>query len=236
MTRHLPEKARREQILSAARRCFVDQGYHPTRMDDIAKAANLSKGGVYFHFKSKQEVFNTLVEEEFRRTMDYLHGVLEDRERTVLERIARLGDVQVEDSGSSQDVPRFFLVMGEMALRDESLANRLLEMQTAYVDMVAKLIEQGRAEGVLKDVNPREAALLFKAVLDGWEGLAAIGYPMKGNDCLGSGISMMMDGLRGRGSRASTPLTGNGSKPSAPATNGSQPSAPAQSVAAGSLS
>ena len=39
MTRHMPEQARREQILSAARRCFIDNGYHPTRMDDIAKAA-----------------------------------------------------------------------------------------------------------------------------------------------------------------------------------------------------
>ena len=61
MARRLPEDERRAQILEAAKRCFVEKGFAATRMDDVAKAAGLSKGGLYFHFKSKEELMVAVV-------------------------------------------------------------------------------------------------------------------------------------------------------------------------------
>src|SRR5262245_49941221 len=128
MTRHLPEQARRDQILAAARTCFVDRGYHPTRMEDIAATAGLSKGGVYFHFQSKQEVFDALVQEEYERSMAMLKQVSESN-TPIAEKMQTLGHYYLEYFSSAPDAPRFFIVMGEMGLRDEKLAARLLEMQ-----------------------------------------------------------------------------------------------------------
>ena len=48
---------RRAQILQAASTCFSRKGYHQTTMDDIVEEAGLSKGGVYWHFSSKKELF-----------------------------------------------------------------------------------------------------------------------------------------------------------------------------------
>lgn len=197
MTRHMPEKDRREQILAAARRCFIDKGFHPTRMDDIAREAQLSKGGVYFHFKSKQEVFDSLVEEEYATSMGFLRSVVED-EKPIAEKMARLGAHYLEYFSSAPDAPRFFVVMGEMALRDDRLANRLLEMQTAYIEMVASLIEQGSQEGFLRAVDARAVAAILKAVLDGVEGLTALGFPMRASDYLSTGMELVMEGLRKR--------------------------------------
>src|SRR5438309_8599885 len=95
MTRHLPEQARRDQILAAARSCFVNRGYHPTRMEDIASTAGLSKGGVYFHFQSKQEVFDALVNEEFERSMALLKSVTESP-TSVAEKMQILGSHYLE--------------------------------------------------------------------------------------------------------------------------------------------
>lgn len=195
MTRHLPEKDRREQILAAARRCFIDQGYHPTRMDDIARAAELSKGGVYFHFKSKQEVFDSLVEEEYEASMGFLRSVVENK-APIGEKMARLGQHYLDYFSAAPEAPRFFVVMGEMALRDPRLANRLLEMQTAYVEMVASLIEQGTQEGFLRKVDSRATAALLKAILDGVEGLTALGFPLSAGEYLETGMKLVMDGLR----------------------------------------
>ena len=68
MTKHLPEEVRREQILDAARKCFVEKGYFPTRMEDIAKSAGLSKGGIYFHFEGKRQIFDALVRQEYEES------------------------------------------------------------------------------------------------------------------------------------------------------------------------
>ncbi len=52
-----PAKERRAQICDAALACFAARGYHATTMDDIVRASGLSKGTLYWHFPSKEEVF-----------------------------------------------------------------------------------------------------------------------------------------------------------------------------------
>jgi len=194
MTRHLPEQARREQILRAARRCFIDSGYHPTRMDDIAREAELSKGGVYFHFRSKQEVFEQLVEEEFARSMRFLQNV-EKGEGSIFDKMQLIGGHYLEYFDAAPDAPRFFVVMGEMALRDDRLSERLLEMQSAFIEKIAQLIERGIAEGVLRDVDTIAVAAILKALLDGLEGLHALKYPMEVSRFLGTGLQLVLRGL-----------------------------------------
>jgi AcrR family transcriptional regulator len=194
MTRHLPEQARRDQILAAARSCFIGRGYHPTRMEDIASTAGLSKGGIYFHFQSKQEVFDALVQEEFERSMNVLKSVSES-EAPVAEKMQTLGRHYLEYFSTAPDAPRFFVVMGEMGLRDEALAKRLLDMQTMFIDQIATLVEQGIEEGVLRPVDSKIVAALLKALLDGVEGLQAIRYPMEMSRFLGVGLELVMGGL-----------------------------------------
>lgn len=57
----LPPQVRTRQILDAALAVFCERGYAAARMDDIAAAAGLSKGGLYAHFASKDEVFEALL-------------------------------------------------------------------------------------------------------------------------------------------------------------------------------
>jgi len=62
MPRQRMEDERKRSILAAATRCFVRQGYGQTRLVDIAREAGLSKGGVYFHYRAKEDLFRDLVE------------------------------------------------------------------------------------------------------------------------------------------------------------------------------
>jgi AcrR family transcriptional regulator len=54
--------ARRRQIILAARQCLIENGIQATSMADICKAAKLSAGSVYTHFKSKDEILNAIGE------------------------------------------------------------------------------------------------------------------------------------------------------------------------------
>jgi AcrR family transcriptional regulator len=51
------EKARLTSIIAAAENVFAERGYHQARMDDIAEAAELAKGTLYYYFKSKDEIY-----------------------------------------------------------------------------------------------------------------------------------------------------------------------------------
>lgn len=57
----LPPAVRSQQILDAALAVFSERGYAAARMDDIALRSGLSKGGLYAHFASKDEVFEALL-------------------------------------------------------------------------------------------------------------------------------------------------------------------------------
>ncbi|HET6531713.1 MAG TPA: TetR/AcrR family transcriptional regulator [Actinoplanes sp.] len=54
--------ARREQILVAARACFLRHGIHSTSMQDLIREAGLSVGAVYRYFKSKNDIINAVAE------------------------------------------------------------------------------------------------------------------------------------------------------------------------------
>lgn len=57
----LPAEERREQLLMAAQELFLKKGYRDTTTDEIARAAGLTKGAFYFHFKSKEDMLVELV-------------------------------------------------------------------------------------------------------------------------------------------------------------------------------
>jgi AcrR family transcriptional regulator len=55
--------ARRAQILAAARRCFLRQGFHETSMQDLLTEAGLSSGAVYGYFSGKEEMIEAIADE-----------------------------------------------------------------------------------------------------------------------------------------------------------------------------
>lgn len=70
-TRQVPRKRdealhamRQQQILDAAKKCFIANGFHRTSMREIFKAANISAGGAYNYFASKDDIVKALVAEE----------------------------------------------------------------------------------------------------------------------------------------------------------------------------
>src|SRR3954470_23366273 len=55
------------ELIAAARELFARQGYAATSLDEIAAAANVTKGAVYHHFAGKRDIFRAVYEREQRR-------------------------------------------------------------------------------------------------------------------------------------------------------------------------
>ncbi|MEC8192049.1 MAG: TetR/AcrR family transcriptional regulator [Myxococcota bacterium] len=194
MTRHLPEAERRAQIMRAARSLFVERGFPSTRMEDVAKRAQLSKGAVYFYFGSKAELFNALVEDEHRKTIRYLEEAASDP-RSAAEKLVDVGTKYLDYFAGLKTPPRFFMIMGEVALRDEGVRQRVTEIHERFVDEVAQLLQEGMESGDFKPLDPTAVALMLKAFIDGLAGQAAIGVRPDVRRLSTDGVRLIMNGL-----------------------------------------
>jgi AcrR family transcriptional regulator len=70
------KSVRRDAILAAAKRVFAKKGFHATTIADIAKAARLSYGSVYWYFDSKDALFHALMESEEAALRDHIAAAL----------------------------------------------------------------------------------------------------------------------------------------------------------------
>ena len=71
------DPVKRRQIIDGARRVFIDMGFDAASMNDITRAAGVSKGTIYVYFANKEELFEALIEEERCAIFDDLHMALE---------------------------------------------------------------------------------------------------------------------------------------------------------------
>jgi AcrR family transcriptional regulator len=91
-TRPLTRAERREQtrddLIGAADRCFVEGGFHPTSLDQIAASAGYTKGAVYSNFVSKEDLFFAVYERRAAAAEAEMADLLADDPAAGLERIS----------------------------------------------------------------------------------------------------------------------------------------------------
>jgi AcrR family transcriptional regulator len=84
------DSAKRRQIFEGARAVFLAQGFDAASMNDIARAAGVSKGTLYVYFKHKQELFDAIVEQECTAQAEGIFD-LDPNDRDVEAVLTRLG-------------------------------------------------------------------------------------------------------------------------------------------------
>src|SRR2546430_277226 len=82
--------AKRRQIIEGARRMFLAQGFDAASMGSIAREAGVSKGTLYVYFKSKEELFEAIVEDECRQQAEQIFTF--DRASDIESELTRLGE------------------------------------------------------------------------------------------------------------------------------------------------
>jgi len=72
-----PAEKRRAQLIKAAAKVFAKKGYAKSTTEEIARAADLTKGALYFHFKSKEDIFFAVVKDIEEKTVETITQYLE---------------------------------------------------------------------------------------------------------------------------------------------------------------
>lgn len=208
MTRHLPENERRAQLLRSARAVFVEKGYLAARMSDIAARAGLSKGAVYFYYKSKHDLFLALVRDEQEVTWSFLEKTAADERPAPLVLLQLARDYLTYFAGLKSP-PRFFLMMTEQGIRDEQIRDEVLVVHQRFIEAAAHLHGRGVAEGTFRPTDSVAVAQLIKAMVDGLAGQSAIGLRPDQDRLSTAGLDLLLRGLLTDEARALLPALEN---------------------------
>jgi AcrR family transcriptional regulator len=98
LTRTESKARTRQRLLDEAQRLFRERGYTATSLEQIAEAAEVTKGAIYGHFSSKEDLLLSAI--EAAPTPDY-GAVLNDRSRPLRERLAEFGRTMAADEATT---------------------------------------------------------------------------------------------------------------------------------------
>jgi TetR/AcrR family transcriptional regulator, acrAB operon repressor len=157
----------RDEILKAATQLFAGRGFHETSMSEVARAARVSKALIFWHFKTKEELFlavlNRLLEPYFIDFTDEA-AVLDERNQII--KLVEMYLFFVRDNASSV---RFFLAQllhGERL--SDGLNDQVLKLYNGYRGLLVDLIRRAQEKGLCgRDFTPEVAAAFLLSALNG---------------------------------------------------------------------
>ncbi|MBQ1993476.1 MAG: TetR/AcrR family transcriptional regulator [Lachnospiraceae bacterium] len=146
-------RERKNEILDVAERLFCAKGFDNTSTNDILSEIGIARGTLYYHFKSKEDILDAMIERLTNQIVEKASIIALDESIPVLERLTRtilslnvdneLGDMIMEQVHRPQN-----------ALLHQKLENRLLGRVNK---LITKIAEDGIKQGTIHTDYPAEA-------------------------------------------------------------------------------
>ena len=174
MARRTKEEAQQTRchIMSTALDLFCQQGLARTSLTDIAKAADLTRGAIYWHFKNKEELFVTLWEELCAPLSHQLDACVDEAEPDPLGKLRIfLKEVMVKIGTEPAHQQMFTIIFSLEALEEEASALRDHMRQQSinfFRDLEITLANAVRHGQLPQGLDLRRATTLLHCTLDGY--------------------------------------------------------------------
>ena len=186
MSKEYNSQATIETILSVSAKLFLEKGFDKTSMMDIAKTAGISKGAIYHHFQSKDEIIKSVTERQSQAVKDAMENFLSETSslsgkeqlQLILER-----NFENQKAHYLDDVMSVRMKSAEFVL---SYMQSCVNKDSAFV---SEIIKRGIADGSLVTDSPDECAEVFLLLLNVWCDPAVF-------DCNGEKLSLRLKFLQ----------------------------------------
>ena len=189
---------RQKQILDAAITEFAQHGFHATRMEDIARAAGLSKGAVYLYYKSKDAIITALLRTMFAWELRGARAIME-AEGSAADRLLAITCMLAEEFERMAVAMPILLEFYAVAFRQSAVREYLSQMYEEFRAPLARLIQQGIERGEFRAVAPADVALTWIALVEGLALLWALnprGLALR--EHAEAAVHLLLDGLCAR--------------------------------------
>ena len=158
-----PEQTK-ESILETATQLFMQKGYEQTNIQDILDVTKLSKGGLYHHFKSKDEILEAVMQKRVQYVNGKFHDIIQntkgenakDKLKKILYKLGTDTETQALDKALTTHINPYFVVSG--------LQNCMAE----DAPIICRLIDEGIKDGSLQTTKPALCSEVFLILLNYW--------------------------------------------------------------------
>jgi len=143
-------QARRRRIQRVARKLFADRGFQRTTIEDVARRASLSVGAIYLYFRSKEELYVSLLQDNLLTLHKELVRVRRG-EGTPRDHLRDAWRYAVRYAYQNPDAYRIFLFLSAPTLHEQVGEAVLAEVggaARACLDTVAEMLTDGVAAGI----------------------------------------------------------------------------------------
>jgi TetR/AcrR family transcriptional regulator len=158
--------AHRGEILRAAEKVFAAKGFFQTTMSEIAQEAEFGTGTLYKYFKSKEDLYFTLIDEKTEE-INQLVRVELLRKTSAVERIKKVLILELEFIERNRDFFRIYTSEGsrfEWSIKDDC-GKKIHDKMVDYIHLLAQVLKQGIKAGELKPLDPLDLAHAYEGIV-----------------------------------------------------------------------
>lgn len=157
-----PDPNKRAEILKVAERLFATKPFHEVKLDDVAAKARIGKGTIYIYFKSKEDVYASLVRDGMSTLLEHLRQQLAEQQRPGREEL-RLVVTELVRFAAAR--PNMYQLL--RTVLPKPCDGRFSESRRGLVQLIQNVIERGIARGELRDPQPGLTAQFILASVRG---------------------------------------------------------------------
>ncbi|MCW3480676.1 TetR/AcrR family transcriptional regulator [Neisseriaceae bacterium JH1-16] len=140
------------EILDAALKQFVEKGFRATKLEDIARAAGVTKGTPYLYFANKEEIFKAVVRETQVANLSKLQALSEQYDGSARALLFAFVEQWWQEVGATSSGGLCKLIMAETASFPELAQFYFTEVILPARQMVAQVLQRGIAQGEFRAV------------------------------------------------------------------------------------
>lgn len=161
----LQPKDTANRILRQAMKTFLEKGYHGSSIDDITTAAGVTKGALYWHFKSKEALLKNIIEEFEKRFLDGLIQAVNDVKGSISDKIEKYFRYNTAFAYYNRELcVSFTALSGELVGAHHPIEPEIRRINKKYQNFLSNLILQGKKEKIFrKEIDSDLAALIIIA-------------------------------------------------------------------------
>ena len=138
-------------ILEAAVKVFAEQGFYESTIAQIAREAGVADGTIYLYFKNKDDILVQFFEFKTRQVFDRFQKIVK-KDESAVEKLAQLIRRHLKEFEKDRNMAVVY--QAETRRNAPLVKEQIKQMSKMYLDIVARIIEQGQTEGSFrKDLN-----------------------------------------------------------------------------------
>ena len=158
--------------MEAALERFVRYGYHKTTVDEIARHAHVGKGTIYFYFKNKEDILQTLVDRELTKGfVEISKAIMEEPSFT--QRLRKLIKISIEYFHQNDLISKVMAQDPDVVL--SVIADKNREFQKLSVSGIKAILDEGNKRGEFREVDSEKVGYIIDSLLRSFHYLAYLG-------------------------------------------------------------